>query len=72
MAYGSTIPLVGGSTLLLGPMQAFAAVPEAATTALTTATTDAGTMIDGVWPLVVAVAVGFLLLKLFKRGISKA
>ena len=62
--------LVG--SVIAAPMSAFAALPLAATTAITDAQTDSLALIDAVWPYVAAVAVGFVILKLFKRGINKA
>ncbi len=49
-----------------------AAVPTEAATAVTDLITDAGTFIASLWPLVVAVIIGFIFMKLFKKGVSKA
>ena len=48
-----------------------AAVPIAASTALTDLQTDAIAMIDLVWPVVAAVTIAFILIKLFRRGANK-
>lgn len=46
---------------------ASAAVPEAATTALTSIATDGTTLIDAGWPVLLAITTGFVLLRLFRR-----
>lgn len=50
----------------------YAAVPAEATTAVTDLITDAGTFIGSLWPLLVAVVVGFIFMKIFKKGVSRA
>ncbi|AXH77279.1 MAG: capsid protein [Inoviridae sp.] len=64
------IALVG--VISLGAGQAMAAVPAEATTAVTDLVTDAGTFIGSLWPLLVAVVVGFIFMKIFKKGVSRA
>ena len=59
------------SLLILAPLSQ-AAVPAAAATAVTDLVTDAGTYIGSLWPLAVAVVVGFVFFKLFKKGIARA
>jgi hypothetical protein len=51
---------------------AFAALPAGATAAFTDLGTDAGTMIDSGWTLVVLVVGGLLLIKLFRKILSKS
>ncbi|MGK2927910.1 MAG: major coat protein [Lysobacterales bacterium] len=60
------------ATVVGGMQSAFAALPAAVSAAVTEAQTDALALIDLVWPYVAAVTVGFLLYKLFKRGLAKA
>ena len=54
---------------LLFPVSAFAALPTELTTALTDLGTDIASLFTAVWALVIAVAVGFALFRLAKRGI---
>ena len=51
---------------------AFAALPAEVGTSITALLTDVGLMFAALWPLWVAVTVGFLLPKMFKRGVSRA
>jgi len=60
------------ASLVALPGLAYAAVPEEAATAVTTLITDAGTFIADLWPLLVAVVIGLLFMKIFKKGVSKA
>ena len=55
----------------LGLNVAHAALPTAATTALTDLQADGLALIDAVWPVVAAITIGFVVLKLFKRGSNK-
>lgn len=50
---------------------ASAALPAAATTALTDLATDVTSILDAIWPIVVLVTIGFVLMGLFKRGAAK-
>lgn len=50
---------------------AAAALPEAATTAFTTLQTDGLALINAAWPVVGAIVVGFVLIKLFRRAANK-
>jgi hypothetical protein len=50
---------------------AFAALPTAATAAMTQLEDDADALITAAWPVIAAVTVGFIIIKLFKRGGSK-
>lgn len=50
---------------------AHAALSVEAGTALTTLQTDGLALIDLVWPVVAAITIGFVVLKLFKRGVNK-
>ena len=54
---------------LLFPASAFAALPAELTTALTDLGADIASLFTAVWALVIAVAVGFALFRLAKRGI---
>ena len=49
-----------------------AAVPTEASAAVTGLITDATTYVGSLWPLLVAVVIGFVFMKLFRKGISKA
>jgi hypothetical protein len=51
---------------------AAAELPPAATAAMGSLETDAGSMLDAGWPIAVAVVGGLLLLKLFKKVTGKA
>ena len=54
----------------LFPASAFAALPTELTDALTALGTDIASLFSAVWALVIAVAVGFALFRLAKRGIK--
>jgi hypothetical protein len=60
-----------GGLVMLGMASAHAALPAAATTALT----DIGTAVDdveaGIWPVIAASLVVFGIIKLVKRGANK-
>lgn len=60
-----------GLTTMTVAEQAHAALPASVSTAFSTLETDAGSLIDLVWPVVITVTVGFVLIKLFKRGANK-
>jgi hypothetical protein len=64
---GGLVVAVGGSVGV-----ANAAVPAAASAAFTALQTDALDMIDLAWPVIGAVTVGFILLRIFKRASSSA
>lgn len=53
-------------------IDAFAALPTAATTAFTALQSDAEDLIDATWPVAIAVTVGFIILGLFKRAARSA
>jgi len=55
----------------LSPLSALAALPTGAETAFTTLQTDALSLIDLAWPAVIAVTVGFIILKMFKKAAGK-
>lgn len=59
---------VTGTVAMIGSV-ASAAVPVAASTALTDLSTDGLAMIDLIWPVVAAITIGFVLIRLFKRGV---
>lgn len=63
---------VAGLTALFVAPFAYAAVPTEASGAVTGLVTDATTFIGSLWPLVIAVVVGLLFMKLFKKGTSRA
>lgn len=56
---------------LFGFGSANAALPAAIGTGFTAVTTDFNTLInDNVWPLLITVALAFLIIKLFKKGVG--
>lgn len=65
--------LLAGSAVVASAVSGVvsAAIPVAASTAITDLQTDALGMIDLFWPVIGAITVGFILIKLFKRGGSK-
>jgi len=54
------------------PVLAVAAVPTEASDAVDDLITDAGAFIGSLWPLLIAVVVALIFMKLFKKGTSKA
>lgn len=62
---------VGSGLALLGA-QAHAVLPAEATTAMTTLGTNTTDMLAAIWPVVALSVGGFALIKLFKKGASKA
>lgn len=62
---------VAGS-LMLAAAAAHAELPTAATAAFTTVASDAGAMLDAGWPVLVGITGGFVLMKLFKKVVSRA
>jgi len=63
--------LAGVGAVLLSPL-ALAAIPAEATAALDTLVTDAGAFVADFWPLLIAVVLGFVFFKLFRKGTNKA
>lgn len=61
-----------GTGLALVTGVSFAALPAAATTAFTDVQTAITDVLAAVWPVVAAVVVGFMTIKLVKKGIAKA
>jgi len=57
---------------LMGSSSAFAAMPEAATTALAGVTSFADSMIEAAWPIVGTITVATIGIKLFKKFTNKA
>jgi len=55
---------------VFGVTSAYAALPAIVGTTLTTVQADGLSMIDLVWPVVVTIFGGFLLIKIFKRAAS--
>jgi len=69
LAARASAGVAAGSILLVGT--AHAALPTGATTAYDAIQTDALALIDLIWPAVIAITSGFVVLKLFKRGANK-
>lgn len=63
---------VVGLGLGLSAVASHAALPTEVTAAFTTVSEDAGSMISAGWPVLVGITVGFVLMKLFKKVVSKA
>ena len=63
--------LGAGSTAVLLAQSAAAELPAGVGTAMTAISTDALAMVDLAWPVVSAVAVAFVLFKIFKRVVAK-
>jgi hypothetical protein len=59
------------SSLFGVSLSASAALPAAATDAFTTLQTDGLALINAAWPVVGAIVVGFVLIKLFRRAANK-
>jgi len=66
------LALMVGFLLTMLSAFAHAALPAEATAAFTTISTGVTDVIAAVWPILAAVVGGFSLMKLFKRGASKA
>lgn len=64
--------LAGVSALGLVSAQVMAAVPAEATAAFTAVQTDGESMIGSGWPVLAAIVGGLVLMKLFKKVISRA
>ena len=64
--YGAAVVMVAASTL------ASAALPTEATAAFTTLSGNVTDILAAIWPILAAVVGGFTLIKLFKKGASKA
>lgn len=71
MAQGRKLGLVGAG-LLAVVNNAMAALPAEATAAFTSLTGNVTDILSAVWPIVGAVVGGFALIKLFKKGASRA
>jgi len=54
------------------PIVALADVPSEASAAVTALVADAGDFIGSLWPVLIAVTVALLFMKLFKKGTSRA
>jgi hypothetical protein len=63
--------LGAGSTAAVLAQSASADLPAGVGTAITAIQTDALAMVDLAWPVVSAIAVAFILFKIFKRVVSK-
>jgi hypothetical protein len=65
--------LIAFIALMFGFMTpSYAAIPDAATAGLTQLQTDVLAMVDLIWPVMVAITVAFILLRVFKRGANSA
>lgn len=64
--------LLVAMSLAVVPGVALAALPAEATGAFTTITGYATDIFAAIWPLLAFVVGGFVLIKLFKRGVNKA
>jgi TRAP-type mannitol/chloroaromatic compound transport system permease small subunit len=62
--------VTAGSIILVPSV--YAALPVAATTAITDLQADAGALIEALWPMIAFITIGFVMFKLFKRGTNKA
>lgn len=71
MNFRAKIAAAVASVASLVTSAAYAAVPTAASDALTALQTDGEAMIGLIWPVVAAITIGFALFKYFKRGVSK-
>jgi hypothetical protein len=67
----NVVALVTGLMVLMVAGEASAALPAAATTALTSLQTDGLALIDAAWPVIAAIVVGFIIIKLFKKAANK-
>lgn len=63
---------VCGVLICVAPAVSFAALPTAATDALTTVQTDGLAMIAAAWPVVAALVGGMILIGLFKKVAKRA
>jgi hypothetical protein len=64
--------VVIAGALLAGSVAAHAALPAAATTALTDLTGNVTDILAAIWPIVALSVGGFALIKLFKKGAARA
>lgn len=71
MRAGKAIGLTGAA-LVAFANDAMAALPAEATAAFSGLSTNVTDVLGAVWPIVGAVVGGFALIKLFKKGASKA
>ena len=68
-----TNSFIGGAALFaLAFGVAHAALPTEATAAFTGLSTNVNDILTAIWPIVAAVVGGFALIKLFKKGASRA
>jgi len=72
MTSGKALVLSGGAALAGVSTSATAAIPAEATAAITALETDVTSFIGSLWVLVIASTVGFIIIKLFKKGANKA
>lgn len=61
-----------GAAAALSTAAANAAIPTEATGAITTMTTDGGDMVLAFWPVLIAITGGLVLMKVFKKALSRA
>lgn len=64
--------IAAAGVALLSVGSAHAALPTEATDALTAVSTDATSLATAAWPVLVGIVSTFVIMKLFKRFISKA
>jgi len=57
---------------LAAPLSAFAAVPVEATDAMTATGTDGAALIAAGWPVLAGIVGGLVLMKIFKKVVSRA
>ncbi|MCG7814073.1 hypothetical protein MI353_15095 [Alteromonas sp. MCA-1] len=71
--YTKTAPVLAGSVIAMGIIanSAQAAVPEALTSAITSVSTDATSLMDSATPVVFGIAAAFVLWKIGKRVLGK-
>ncbi len=63
---------VVGAALLAGATSAHAALPTDAQTAVDSVTTFANDILTAAWAIAAVITVGFVGIKLFKKGVNKA
>ncbi|GAO35794.1 hypothetical protein SCT_1186 [Sulfuricella sp. T08] len=69
---GQKVVVIGSAAGALVAGSASAALPAEATAAFTSLSGSVTDILAAIWPILAAVTVGFALIKLFKRGTSKA
>ena len=67
-----TLPALAGVALAVVAGMAHAALPTEATAAFNGLSTNVTDIFTAIWPILAAVVGGFALIKLFKKGASRA